>query len=58
MSFDAKNRNAPSTLVSSRRQSGLATDQFWDRLAPVAFGFFMASLITLLALTYSGVPIV
>jgi hypothetical protein len=58
MSLEAKNRSVPSTLVSARRQSGWATDQFWDRLAPVAFCLFMASLITLLVLTYSGVPIV
>jgi Na+/H+ antiporter NhaB len=58
MSLEAKNRSAPSALVSARRQSGWATDQFWDRFAPVAFCVFMASLIAFLVLTYSGVPIV
>jgi hypothetical protein len=58
MSLEAKNRSAPSTLISARRRTGRATDQFWDRVAPVAFCLFMASLITFLVLTYSGVPIV
>ena len=35
-----------------------AADQWFDWLAPVIFSLFVASLITLLILTYAGVPIV
>jgi hypothetical protein len=35
-----------------------AENNYWDRAAPTVFGLFMASLITLLVLSYAGVPIV
>jgi hypothetical protein len=35
-----------------------AENNYWDRAAPRVFGLFMASLITLLVLSYAGVLIV
>jgi hypothetical protein len=35
-----------------------AENNYWDRAAPAVFGLFIAGLITLLALSYAGVPIV
>jgi hypothetical protein len=58
VSLDEKNRIVPKPMYSAQRQSGRARDQFWDRLAPVAFCLFMACLIALLVLTYSSIPIV
>jgi hypothetical protein len=36
----------------------IVADRRFDCVAPVIFGLFMTSLITLLVLTYAGVPLV
>jgi hypothetical protein len=41
-----------------RMDTPWAENNYWDRAAPPVFGLFMASLITLLVLSYAGVAIV
>jgi len=43
---------------AARLVTAWTADQFWDRLAPVIFAFFVAGLITVLVLAYAGVPLV
>jgi hypothetical protein len=44
--------------ASERIERQWIENRYWDRAAPAVFGVFMASLITLLVLSYAGAPIV
>ena len=53
-----RNNGASKDARSSGGRTRHAADSWFDRLAPVMFGLFMASLVSLLVLIYAGVPLV
>jgi hypothetical protein len=55
--FD-RDRKASSRARSPGDRKRHAADSWLDRLAPVMFGLFIASLVALLVLAYAGVPLV
>ena len=55
--FD-RDRRATSGARSSGGGTRHAAHSWFDRLAPMMFGLFMASLVALVVLAYAGVPLV
>ena len=53
-----RNNRASKDARSSGGRTRHAAGSWFDQLAPVMFGLFLASLVTLLVLIYAGVPLV
>jgi hypothetical protein len=58
MSAPAMSRDRTASSEARSVEGRNAVDRWFAWLAPVIFSFFMTCLITLLILTYAGVPLV